>query len=272
MAFIIVTHFNKTSSISSAFIQLWHCLPLTKLKRSTWDTSGLGEMSITSLLSTLLAVANPSLICTVMRSNESLQASCLMNWNHCKGETLGKFNLTQATLPDSGRENENNKKRGGCKKGGQVFPVFFLIFIYFGLLQIVSEHIWAHLFPHRESPVQLTSTISRETKASVAAGAGGGGCCLCFTARWRSTEHTFSLFQRLSSLTPVHLFPVLLSHLNLDSATLHLQPPALLNASRLPPQALQLQQLPRPGRQRPSLPRSRAQRTQVPEGQQSCTC
>lgn len=156
MTFIIVTHFNKTSSISSAFIQLWHCLPLTKLKRSTWDTSGLGEMSITSLLSTLLPVANPSLICTVMRSNESLQASCLMNWNHCKGETHGKFSLTRATLPDSGRENENNKKRGGCKKGGQVFPVFFSnIYLFWP----TADCFWTHLSPS-VPPQRVTCAIN----------------------------------------------------------------------------------------------------------------
>lgn len=54
----------------------------------------------------------------------------------------------------------------------QVVSVFFSF--YFCLLQIVFEHIWAHLFLHRESPVQLTWNISCETKASVE----GGGMLL----------------------------------------------------------------------------------------------
>lgn len=45
----------------------------------------------------------------------------------------------------------------------------------FLLLRIVFEHIWAHLFPHRKSPVQLTWAISCETKASVEEGRAGGG-------------------------------------------------------------------------------------------------
>lgn len=157
MTFIIVTHFNKTSSISSEFIQAWHCLPLTKLKRSTWDTSGLGEMSITPLLSTLLPVANPSLICTVMRSNESLQGLCLMNWNHCKGETHGEFNLTRTTLPDSGRENENKKRGGrGMEEGRTSLPCFFFnIYLFWP----TADCFWTHLSPS-VPPQRVTCAIN----------------------------------------------------------------------------------------------------------------
>lgn len=153
MTFIIVTHFNKTSSISSEFIQAWHCLPLTKLKRSTWDTSGLGEMSITPLLSTLLPVANPSLICTVMRSNESLQALCLMNWNHCEGETHSEFSLTRATLPDSGRENEN-KKRGRMEEGRTSLPCFLYLFI------LADCRLFLNTFEPICSPQRVTCAIN----------------------------------------------------------------------------------------------------------------
>lgn len=87
------------------------------------------------------------------------------------------FNLTQVTLHDFSREDEKEKEE--WRGDEQVVPSFFC------LLRIVFEHIWAHLFPHRESPVQLTQTISRETKASVE----GGGCC--FMARWRGNNYTF---------------------------------------------------------------------------------
>lgn len=59
----------------------------------------------------------------------------------------------------------------------------------------VFEHIWAHLFPYWESPVQLTWTISGETKTSWR-----GGCC--FMARqhihilliWSPSLHSSTWF------------------------------------------------------------------------------
>lgn len=243
MAFITVTHFNK-SQLHTLWIYISIALSsLTKLKCSTWRTSGIGEMSITHYYP--LSSSSQSLICTVMRSNENLQALHLMNWNHCRRGTQREFNLIQVTLSDSRREDEKEKEDW---RGTSCFSVFFLC-----LLWIVFEHIWAHLFSHRESPVQLTWTISRETKASVE----GGGVQLYGQVETQQ-PHFLLISPSLYSLLVRTWFSVTLtsefrlSHLDIRNHLHYSAPPPLLLAllsTPLPPPkhfSLQSQQLLRP--------------------------
>lgn len=95
-------------------------------------------MSISRHSAVLLAVANPALICTVMRSNESLQASRLMNWNHCGGRNAASSTSDQASRLHSqgGRgweEGSKEKAREGIKerKEQPVPVIYFLSFFFF---------------------------------------------------------------------------------------------------------------------------------------------
>lgn len=135
--------------------------------------------------------------------------------------------------------------------------------------------------------MQLTWTISRETKALVEGGRGGGG--VLYGQVERQQPH-FLLISSPSLYSHLHCtwFCVTstsefrLSHLDIH-IHLHFSLPILLPLSTLllsgfewshplpSPSYLQSQQLLRPGQTETILPQ-KAQRTQVPEGQQSCTC
>lgn len=144
------------------------------------------------------------------------------------------FNLTRVALPDSRKRDERGRGGRARRRGASFFLVIYLFI--FARCRLFFEHIWAHLFPHRESPVQLTQTISCETKASAV------GVLLLLSSQVESQQpHFLSFPPPLCS----HLYApgfVLLSHLNLQPRN-HLH----YLASPSSPPSWQFSQLPRPG-------------------------
>lgn len=136
--------------------------------------------------------------------------------------------LTSPESPSVTPREKMRKKRKHEEERNELF-LFFLFLFFFCLLRIVFEHIWAHLFPHRESPVQLTWTISRETKALVE---GGGGA-----ASWPGGEATTTLSFNLI-YSPLSLvctwfsvtltFEFRLSHLDVHNLLHYSTPPLVL--------------------------------------------
>lgn len=143
-------------------------------------------MSITRHSAALLAVANPALICPVMRSNESLQASRLMNWNHCEGRNTASSSSAGRAFPTPRREWGEGRGGGeeagseGRKEGRTSLSWLFISYPFF--TGPAADCVSTHLSPSArcgESPVQLTSTISREAKAPTAR----WGCCFRSTSQ-----------------------------------------------------------------------------------------
>lgn len=128
-------------------------------------------------------------------------------------ESLTSLQSPFMTLVDKIRRERKNKE-----ERNNSFLVFFLLAV------IVFEHIWAHLFPHRKSPVQLTWTISRETKASVE-----GGGFLLYGQVERQQPHFLLISSHLSSLTCMHLVLCYFHTWIQARPARYTQPPALLN-------------------------------------------
>lgn len=150
--------------------------------------------------------------------------------------TAGEEHSESLTLSKSPSLTPGEKMRKKKRTGEeQVVSVFFFLC----LLWIVFEHIWAHLFSHRESPVQLTWTISRETKASVE----GGGVQLYGQVETQQ-PHFLLISPSLYSLLVRTWFSVTLtsefrlSHLDIRNHLHYSAPPPLLLAllsTPLPP-------------------------------------